>query len=184
MLVPEIVKHDGLEIGRFEVTRAQFAAFDSVYRYEPGTGNHPANGVSFEQAQAYVAWLSGVTGAPHRLGTVAELKRLYESAEGEENTLDYWAGYAPNPDDAERLAEKIAELPGSAPLLKAVGSLPGRGAAPVYDLGGNVAEWAVAEDGGGKLLGGSADRPADAKSKGVAAAVAYRGLRVVRGERP
>ncbi len=184
VLVPEVVKHEGLEIGRFEVTRAQFAAFDSSYRYEPGTGNHPANGVSFERAQAYAAWLSGVTGAPHRLGNVAELKKVYESADSKENTLDFWAGYTPNPDDAQRLAEKIAELPGGAPLLKAVGSFPGRGAAPVYDLGGNVAEWAVADDGRGELLGGSADRPADGKSKDAEAAVAYRGFRVVRGQRP
>ncbi len=183
-LVPEVVQHEGLEIGRFEVTRAQFAAFDASYRYEAGTANHPANAVSFEQAQAYVEWLSGVTGTPYRLGSVAELKTIYESAKGKENTLDYWAGYTPNPDDAEKLAEKIGQLPGPAPLLKAVGSFPGRGDVPVYDLGGNVAEWAVTQDGRGQLMGGSADRPADAKSGSVEAAAPYRGFRVVRGGRP
>jgi len=31
--------------------------------------------------------------------------RLYEKKDGE-NTLDYWAGYAPNPDDTKRLQQR------------------------------------------------------------------------------
>jgi YD repeat-containing protein len=34
--------------GRFEITRAQFAAFDKRYSYPPSTDNYPANGVTFE----------------------------------------------------------------------------------------------------------------------------------------
>src|SRR5262249_4566392 len=41
-LVPETVAHEGLAIGRFEVTRAQFAGFDKAYKIEPGTDNFPA----------------------------------------------------------------------------------------------------------------------------------------------
>ncbi len=182
VLVPEVVEYKGHEIGRFEVTRAQYAEFDGSYAFEPGTENHPANGIAYEQAREYVRWLSELTGEPYRLGDAKTIGLLYEAAKGDENTLDYWAGYSPNPDDARRLAAKIAELPGAAPLLKAVGSFGGRGEeALVFDLGGNVAEWAVAEGGAGTLLGGSADLPADAKARGVEAAEPYRGLRVVRG---
>ena len=38
----------GFPLGRFEVTRAQYAAFDPAYRVEPGKENFPAGGVSFE----------------------------------------------------------------------------------------------------------------------------------------
>ena len=86
-----------------------------------------------------------------------------------------------NPDDAARLQSKVKELEGTAPLLKPVGSFPGRGEEElVFDLGGNVAEWAVDKEGKGKVLGGSADQPADPKTSGSGAAPAYIGYRVVR----
>jgi len=49
----------------------------------------------------------------------------------------------------------------------------------VFDLGGNVAEWAIAADGSGKTLGGGADRPADSKAQYRPADPAYTGFRVV-----
>lgn len=181
-LIPEVVKHEGLEIGRFEVTRAQYAASRRLERAEPGTENYPANGISFEQAQAYCAWLSTATKETYRLPLEEEVKAIYESAGRQENTLDYWAGYALNPDDTERLVKKAAELAGEAPLLREVGQFQGRGQEDlVFDLGGNVAEWVIAADGKGKLLGGSADRPADPKAQPREAALAYRGFRVVKG---
>ncbi|MGB7750683.1 MAG: hypothetical protein WCF88_03955, partial [Candidatus Acidiferrales bacterium] len=99
-----------------------------------------------------------------------------------ENTLDYWAGYALNPEDAQRLDVKIKELPGGAPLLREVGSFAAEGDEGeelVFDLGGNVTEWVIATDGSGKTLGGSADRPADGKAQYRAADPAYTGFRVV-----
>ena len=180
--IPEVVAHKGLELGRFEVTRAQFAAFDGDYRFAPGTENFPANGISFEQAQAYTAWLAKLTGQTYRLANESELKEIYEAAAGNENTLDHWAGYSPNPDDAARLAEKIKELAGTAQLLREVGQFKGLGEDElVFDIGGNVAEWVVGPEGKGKLVGGSADRPADPKARPQEAAEAYRGLRVIRG---
>jgi len=181
-LIPEVVKHKDLELGRFEVTRAQLAAFDRAYRFEPGTENFPANNVNFEQAQAYAAWLAELTGATYRLPNEDEVKGIYEAARESENTLDYWAGYTPNPDDAARLAKKVEELPGTAPLLREVGQFRGHGKEElVFDLGGNVAEWVIGADGSGELLGGSADRAADPKAPPQHAAEAYRGFRVVRG---
>ncbi len=183
VLIPETVKHGKLQVGRFEVTRAQFAAFDKEYVVAPGTENFPANGITFEQAKDYCAWLTKQTGASYRLPTAEEGEELYERTDGTENTLDYWAGYAVNPDDAKRLQEKIQELDGKASLLREVGSFPGVGdEEQVFDLGGNVAEWVVKKDDTGELQGGSADRPADAKQTTNKAGREYQGFRVIKGK--
>jgi dipeptidyl aminopeptidase/acylaminoacyl peptidase len=201
-VVPEVVSRSGLEIGRFEVTVGQFAGFalalhkqagkqNSKYamddtQWPPTSGNRmfnmPAQNISVEDATAYAAWLSKITGETWRLPYEDEVKALYESREGE-NTLDYWAGYAPNPEDAARLRGKAKELSGTTPLLKEVGSFRGQGKEdeePIYDLGGNVAEWVLTRDSKGKVIGGSADCPADPKSS-CAPAPEYVGFRVVRG---
>jgi dipeptidyl aminopeptidase/acylaminoacyl peptidase len=181
VLIPETVKHQGLMIGRFEVTRAQYALFDKSYKFEPGTDNYPANCVTFEKAQAYCAWLSKQTGQTYRLPNADESNTLYEGTSAAENTLDYWAGYAVNPEDSARLRDKIKELGGAAPLLKEVGSFKGAGKEEfVFDLGGNVAEWTVAKDGKGKIMGGSADLPADPKLGKRQPAAEYIGFRVVK----
>jgi len=202
LLVPEIVSRNGLEVGRFEVTVGQYAGFAVALRKEaarqkskyamddvqwpPTTGNPlfnmPAQKISVEDAKAYAAWLSKLTGETWRVPYEDEVKSLYESREGE-NTLDYWAGYAVNPEDATRLREKAIELSGNAALLKEVGSFRGQGKEdeePIYDLGGNVAEWVLTRDGKGKVIGGSADCPADPKSNCTPASE-YIGFRVVRG---
>jgi hypothetical protein len=67
-----------------------------------------------------------------------------------------------NPDDARRLAPHIEKL-GPDALLRPAGSFAATGDDPIFDLGGNVAEWAVSQDGVGKPFGYSADRPADPK---------------------
>ena len=181
VLIPETVKRGAIEIGRFEITRAQFAAFDKDFRFDAGTENYPANGITLEQAQAYCKWLSELTAQTYRLPQESEGADFYKVRAGE-NTLDYWAGYALNPEDAQRLETKVKELPGAAPLLREVGSFAAEGDEGeelVFDLGGNVAEWVIAADGSGKTLGGSADSPADGKAQYRAADPAYTGFRVV-----
>lgn len=183
VLAPEVVTRGKLEIGRFEVTRAQFAAFDSSYKFAPGTENYPANDISFDRAKAYADWLSRATGQMWRVPNESEVASLY-NGHTNENTLDYWAGYTINPEDGSLLLKKVSELSGDAPLLKEVGSFKGQGSADeelIFDLGGNVAEWVIASDGSGKTLGGSADRPLDTKSAYEPASAAYTGFRVVRG---
>ena len=180
VLIPETVKRGSIAIGRFEVTRAQYAAFDKDYKIAAGTENYPANGITLEQAQGYCKWLSDLTGETYRLPKESEAADLYKPRSGE-NTLDYWAGYSPNPDDAQKLEEKIKELPGDAPLLREAGSFAAEGDEGeelVFDLGGNAAEWVVAADGTGKAAGGSADRPADNKAGYRAADAVYTGFRV------
>jgi dipeptidyl aminopeptidase/acylaminoacyl peptidase len=178
---PETVKRGNIEIGRFEVTRAQYVEFDKDYKFDAGTENYPANGITFEQAQAYCKWLSEFTGEIYRLPKENEVADLYKPRSGE-NTLDYWAGYSPNPGDAQKLEEKIKELPGDAPLLREVGSFAAEGEEGeevVFDLDGNVGEWVVAADGSGKAEGGSADRPSDNQAAYHPADAAYIGFRVV-----
>jgi hypothetical protein len=185
-LIPETVKLGDVTVGRFEVTRAQFREFDPKYAVEPGTENYPVSNVTFEQAQAYCAWLNKHTGRLYRLPNEAEAEELYERSEAESNTLDHWAGYTVNPEDAARLREAAKELAGSAPLLREVGG--GRGVADpdgesIFDLGGNVAEWTVGKDGKAVLRGGSADQPSDARNT-AQAAPEYRGFRVVLARAP
>jgi dienelactone hydrolase len=182
-VIPELVKRGELSIGRFEVTRAQYAAFDKNYKFPAGTENYPANGISFEQAKAYADWLPKLgNNPPFRIAYEDEVKSLYESRAGE-NVLDFWAGYAPNPEDTASLRKSADALPHPGGLLKEVGSFPGvgeEGEERVYDLGGNVAEWVMTRDGKGKAIGGSADCPADAKS-GCEPQPEYIGFRVVLG---
>ena len=162
-LIPEVVKRGNLEIGRYEVTRAQYAAFDSSYRYEGGTGNYPANLITPDQAKGYAIWLGGITGQNYRLPNEEEVAALYRPVEGE-NTLD----------------------PGKKPSLAEVGSFKPNGAKgeePIYDLGGNVSEWVLARNGKAKTLGGSADKPANARVNSADVDPAYTGFRVVRASK-
>jgi dipeptidyl aminopeptidase/acylaminoacyl peptidase len=182
VLLPEVVKRSDLELGRFEVTVAQFAAFKNTVFTDATALNVPAHNVTLENAKAYADWLSKLTGQTWRVPYKDEVKDFYENREGE-NTLDYWAGYAVNPEDATRVREKARELGSTLPLLKEVGSFRGQGKddeEPIYDLGGNVAEWVLTRDGKGKVIGGSADCPADPKSN-CTPAPEYIGFRVVRG---
>lgn len=174
---PETVERGPVQIGRFEVTKAQYKAFDPSYVVKPGTENFPASGVTFEKAKAYCEWLSKRTGEKFRLGTEEELGSLLKASKSE-NTLDAWAGYTVNADDERRLASLVDGL-GDGALLRPVGMSAGTGEDPIFDLGGNAAEWVTAKDGLGKVMGGSADRPADAKSTSKARP-AYTGFRVVR----
>jgi dipeptidyl aminopeptidase/acylaminoacyl peptidase len=199
VVIPEVVRREGLEIGRFEVTANQLLELEfrnGIVEPRKSSGpfdggslndaftdlNRPASGISLDKAREYAAWLSKTTGEVWRLPYEDEVKDLYGNREGE-NTLDYWAGYAPNPEDAALLRAKAKQLKGKAPLLKEVGSSRGQGKddeEPIYDLGGNAAEWVLTRDGKGKVIGGSADCPADPKSN-CTPAPEYVGFRVVRG---
>ena len=195
VLVPEVVEFDKMKAGRFEVTRAQYNAFDPAYECPAGTENYPANGVSYEDATRYCEWLSEKTGRKFRLPTVEEMKKLIDAAKSNlenENNLDHWLGYSPSPDEREMIANKIEELEKSRLLIEEVGSFrpaggaakapgavsPARGSQAVYDLGGNVAEWA-SEKGGGKVLGLSAVSPRDPSIPYAPPRPAYVGLRVI-----
>lgn len=179
VLVPEIVKYGKLEVGRFEVTRAQFAAFDKSYVIESGTENFPANKVTYERALAYCKWLSGILGESVSLPNASDVAALYDEGSDLENTLDYWAGFKINPEDEIRIRQKAGQLGGDSPLLKEVGSLHGVGDGSVFDLGGNVAEWVTGAN-GGTVAGASADKAADKKNAARTGNPGYIGFRVIR----
>ena len=184
VLVPETARFEGLEVGRFEVTRAQFAAFDPAFAFAAGEESLPATGISFERARAYASWLAARTGRPFRLPTAEEAESLAKSAGRGGNTLDRWAGYAPNPEDSALLLGRVEEAGLAGALLLPVGSLAGEGDPMVFDLDGNAAEWAEGKDGQGVLAGASADRPSEDRDVEIGRAAEYVGLRVVVGAPP
>ena len=184
-IVPEMVEIEGIRISRFEVTRAQFGAFDPNYSYPPGTDNHPVSEISLPLAQAYCLWLSEKTGNHYRLPTDHEMEKMTAAAKSNlahENNLDYWIGYDPSPDDLDLLREKIEELEQTELLIEPVGSFrpvrcdDGTG---IYDLGGNVAEWVTKDDGRGDIMGLSAVSPRDGKGDYSRPPMSYVGFRVV-----
>ena len=173
-LTPETVSLNGVEVGRFEVTRSQYAEFDPGTNVQPGAENLPMTGVSHAQAVEYASWLTGITAQPFRLPAVAEAKKLMAIAGTSGNTLDRWADYSPNPEDRAAILRALAAHPDLS-LLKPVGSLAGSGHDPIFDLDGNAAEWATNVDGEGEVVGPSADRASETEPPGPA----YIGFRVI-----
>ena len=129
----------GLALGRYEVTVGEYRAFavatgggaggacvplnDGETWRNPGfpqTDRHPVACVSWDEAQAYVTWLSRTAGAGYRLPTEAEWDR---AAAGFQRGCDRWR--TGNPGN-----------PGTCP----VGS-HGSNAAGLSDMVGNVWEW-------------------------------------------
>ncbi|MEM6770570.1 MAG: prolyl oligopeptidase family serine peptidase, partial [Bacteroidota bacterium] len=143
-LVPEmvVVQSDSISIGRFEVTNAQYGAYDREHRYAATEGNHPAR-VTRTQAGLYLQWLSKQLGQTARLPSEKEAKALHKKATAVgagENTLNYWAGYAITPAEVPAFRLKMEEA--KTTLFMPAGKFkPTKvGKASVYDLGGNVAE--------------------------------------------
>ena len=94
------------------------------------------------------------------------------------NTLDYWAGYTLNYDDAQQL-QKFLKKKGQLTLLLPVDYFAPSGPELIFGLGGNVAEWAVNEQGQGQIVGRCAWTPEDQKTK-YTPPLTYVGLRVLK----
>lgn len=147
-------------IGQTEVTRAQWAACAAQggCRALPGPADQvPASGLTWEDAQAYVDWLSARTGRDYRLPTETEWEYAARSGSG----TRYPTGPVLQQNDAN------FDRPEGAPLT--VASYPPN-AFGLYDLAGNVWEW-VADCGA----------PYRQASSGSAAIVATPCIRVMRG---
>ena len=144
-----------LAVGVYEVTFAQWDACvqgGSCLGYSPddegwGRGRLPVTNVSWEDAQAYVAWLSDETGEEYRLPSEAEWQYM---ARAGTRTARYWGEsdaeqcrYANGADQA--LREKDADPPianclDSYPEIAPVGSFQPNGFG-LHDVMGNVQEW-------------------------------------------
>ena len=160
-------------VGKYEVTRGEFASFVSATgrsmegsciaeedgEWEPRSGRgwrspgfpqtdrDPAVCVSWHDAQAYVAWLSGKTGRSYRLLSESEWEY---AARGGTRTSRHWGegasgqcGYA---NGADRTAEgrysgwTVAECDDRHVWTAPVGTFKANGFG-LYDMHGNVWEW-------------------------------------------
>lgn len=109
-----IVIAEPFAVGRFSVTRGEFAAFVAATNYRPEggcfvltgstykrnqerswrspgfaqNGRHPVVCVSWDDTKSYVAWLSSVTGKSYRL--LSEAEREYVTRAG--STTPFWWG--------------------------------------------------------------------------------------------
>lgn len=144
-------------LGRYDVTRDEYAAFvretghpagdgcgaDSFkWNKQPGvtwknpgfrqTGRDPVVCVSWEDAQAYVAWLNGkVRGAPYRLPSESE----WEYAARAGTATRFWWG-----DDENRASDHAWYRENSGGRTHPVGSKPAN-AFGLSDMAGNVWQW-------------------------------------------
>ena len=164
-----------LAVGRYEVTREEFGHFveaighsvpNVCWTYESGkweeragrswrnpgyaqTGRHPAACLSWEDAQAYVHWLSRKTGASYRLLSESEWEY---AARGGTRTARYWGEgetgqcrYANGADGTLKGRDSdwkwpIAPCDDGAVHTSPVGSFMKNGFG-LYDVLGNVWEW-------------------------------------------
>ncbi|MGM0546428.1 MAG: S9 family peptidase [Bacteroidota bacterium] len=183
-LIPETVsiKDDSTSIGRFEVTNAQYAAFDDDHSYAEVQANYPVTGISKENAESYIQWLNDQTGESYRLPNAEEAEQLNKEARkvaASENTLNYWAGYDINYDDIGDFRQKLAELNNT--ILKEVGSYKSVkiGDAHVYDLGGNAAEFYSGSN-NQDTYGYSAVNFVDERDEVPSAPADYTGFRLIK----
>lgn len=125
-----------------EVTNAQFRAFRAAHRsYEQTPGqsldgdDQPAGGVSWTDAQDFVAWLNArEPGRGYRLPTEAEWERACRAG----TTTPYWWG--PSVTEAQREAMGAWRKDSDRQLTTKVGTQP---ANPwgLHEVHGNVREW-------------------------------------------
>ncbi|HNB02025.1 MAG TPA: SUMF1/EgtB/PvdO family nonheme iron enzyme [Nitrosomonas sp.] len=127
------------EIGRYEVTFAQYDAFAKDTQHQLpddrgwGRGDRPVINVTWHDAQAYVKWLSDKTGKKYRLPTEAEWEYVARAG----TATAYWWG--------DRIGKANAACDGcgsqwDGKKTTLVGSFKPN-AFGVYDTAGNVWEW-------------------------------------------
>jgi formylglycine-generating enzyme required for sulfatase activity len=126
-------------IGRHEVTRAEYARFARATgrRVPEGAGRdperYPVVEVSWDDAYAYVRWLSDRTGERYRLPSEAE----WEYAARAGTTTDYWWGRQVGQENAHCFdcgSGLHPRLPARIGFFEA-------NPFGLYDTAGNVAEW-------------------------------------------
>ena len=144
------------EVGKYEVTRGQFAAFvdDSSSDYSPEectggnnwqdpgftqTDDHPVVCVSWNNARAYAKWLSGKTGHNYRLLTEAEWE--YVARAGTTTAYHFGNDAIPVENDAlPDISEYARYRRSNGYGTIAVGSLKPNDWG-LHDVHGNVWEW-------------------------------------------
>lgn len=130
-------------VGRAEfVPPERFAAFKQIAdrfawtrgSYPPGRGDHPATLLKVEDAEAFCAWLTKVTGRAFRLPTEAEWEK---AARGDRTAQTYPWGEGLDPSRAHYLLDPARKAEGA---TRPVGDYPANGYG-LYDMSGNAWEW-------------------------------------------
>ncbi len=124
-------------IGKYEVTFEQYDLFAQATERKPpedsgwGRGKRPVINVGFEDAQAYVNWLSKQTGKAYRLPTEAEWEY---AARADTQTAFFWGNDENKAQDfawfSQNSDSKTQPVGGKKP-----------NAFGLYDTAGNVYEW-------------------------------------------
>lgn len=192
--VHQVILANDFAVGKYEVTRDQYAAFVSatgretvsgcsrlIYKISeqdakvnwqaPGfdqTGRDPVTCVFWDDAKAYVAWLSDKTGQPYRLLSESEWEyaaragtdTLYSFGDLKRDLCDHSNGADKSFVDGEGLNTECSD--GFGDNTAPVGSYQANGFG-LHDMHGNVYEWVQdcwSEDYEGAPADGSA-RPKD-----------------------
>ncbi len=146
ILQPELItlEEGKTQIGKLEITNAQYKEFYPAYNYPKGQANYPAYSITVENIESYLIWLTKKTGRKYRLPNKIEAQKLEKLAKKNiltENNLNMWAGYEVPFDELELFKQETDIL--NLQLIKSVGSYK-----PIkfkdqfiYDLGGNVSEY-------------------------------------------
>ncbi len=122
-------------IGRTEITVAQFQAFTTATGraapacagYATASGDKPAECMSYADAEAYIAWLSEISGRMYRLPSASE----WEYAARAGGSEAYPSG--------DVLEPQVANIGSPAKALKTAGSYPANGFG-LRDMVGSLAE--------------------------------------------
>jgi formylglycine-generating enzyme required for sulfatase activity len=120
---------------RFDLTSAQYAVFEqAVGTISPANRNaYPAVNVSWDDAQALIAWLNARSAVKFRLPSEAE----WEYATRAGSDTDYWWGNAYSADEANGTGVKGRDVWME---LAPVGQFPANRIG-LYDMLGNVWQW-------------------------------------------
>jgi formylglycine-generating enzyme required for sulfatase activity len=150
-------------VGRFAVTRGEFAAFVSATGHKTDGGchrlseskravdrnwaspgfaqddRHPVVCVNWSDAKAYVAWISSLTGKSYRL--LSETEREYVTRAG--STTPFWWGSTISTDQANYNGNMVYADGTTGEWRKATVAVDSFAANPwgLYNVHGNVWEW-------------------------------------------
>jgi formylglycine-generating enzyme required for sulfatase activity len=133
-------------VSKFEITFDEWDACTEAggcrgYRPDDegwGRGKHPVMNISWEDAKAYVDWLSRRTGRPYRLLSEAEWE--YAARAGTTTPYSYGDTLSPGAANYDGSADGSGPSDVNRQSTMPVGSFPANGFA-LHDMPGNVSEW-------------------------------------------